>query len=170
MEFVPNKCDRKLIKIGDKLVRKWSKYLCLDPMWIISIEVMPDEEMEGALARIDSSTSEYYVAIIEINQALLQIDEDKYVETVNEIVCHELIHLVMIDFFRTAQIAAGKKEELQDELKYKYEQFTSRFQRAFVDMDKSLQKAELFKVKLNELKAELEEREENNEPEEEKSK
>jgi hypothetical protein len=166
MEFVPNKRDRKLIKAANKLIQRWSKHLCLDPLWTINVEVMPDEEMEGALARIDTSTSEYYVSTMEINQVLLQVEDNRFIDTVNEIVCHELIHLVMIDFFRTAQIAAGKKEEFQKELKYKYEQFTSRFQRAFIDMDRSLQRAELFKTKLDELKAELKEKE-SSEPEEE---
>jgi len=141
MEYVLTKRDRQLLKSAEKLIKKWRKNLQLDPLWTIGVEIIDDEEMDGAVARVDTSNSEYYVAVIEITNALLHLPEDKFLQTINELVCHELVHLVMIDFFRTAQLAAGNKDTLVKELRYKYEQFTSRFQRAFVDLDKQVIKS-----------------------------
>jgi len=91
--------------------------------------------MGGAFARVDTSNSEYYVAVMEINAAIFTSEEEEFVFLINEIVCHELVHLVMIDFVHSAQVAAGDNESMHDELRYKYEQFTSRLQKAFMGLD-----------------------------------
>lgn len=133
--------ERQAIKIVEKSVKKWRTVLQLDPLWDIDVEILDDDAMEGALARVDTSNSEYFVTTIEISGGLAYLPKDKLQETINEMVCHELIHIVMIDLFRTMQLIAGDNENWAQELRYKYEQFTSRFQRAFVELDKQLSKA-----------------------------
>lgn len=137
-----SKSDRAKIKIIRKTVDKWRKILHLDPIWVISIELVDAEIMEGALARVDTSNTEYYVAIMEIASAMLHLEEDEFLPVINEITCHELVHLVMIDFVRSAQLAAGENESMHSELRYKYEQFTSRLQRAFMDLDERISELE----------------------------
>jgi uncharacterized protein YdeI (YjbR/CyaY-like superfamily) len=68
----------------------------------------------------------------------MKLSESDFKKAVNEVLCHELIHLVMIDFMRTAQLAADEDQVLQDELRYKFEQYTTRMQRAFMDLDKKV--------------------------------
>ena len=141
MENRLSKENKQLLKITEKSVKKWRTTLQLDPLWDISVEILDDDIMEGAIARVDTSNSEYFVATIEVSTDLSYLPKEKLPDTINEMVCHELIHIVMIDLFRTMQLLAGKKENWSQELRYKYEQFTSRFQRAFVDLDKQLSKA-----------------------------
>jgi ribosomal protein L29 len=138
--------DKRLVKIIENVVKKWKKQLQLDHLWNIEIEVVDSEEMEGAVARVDTSNSEYFVATIEVTHALLQLPQERFFTTINEVVFNELVHLVMIDFYRTAQLAAVDNEKISKELRYKYEQFTSRFQRAFVDLDKQTAKATVKKI------------------------
>jgi len=140
MEFALTKKEKQLLRISEKIIKKWRKYLQLDPLWTINIEMLDGEEMEGAIARVDTSNSEYFVANIEITDALLDLPDEKITNAINEMICHELVHLVMIDFYRTAELFTNGKEDLIKELKYKYEQFTSRFQKAFVDLDKQLER------------------------------
>lgn len=129
------KTDRAKLRIARKTLEKWRRILHLDPIWTITFELTDAEIMEGALARVDTSNSEYYVAVMEVTSALLQLDDEEFEPIINEIICHELVHLVMVDFVRCAQLAAGNNESMHGELRYKYEQFTSRFQRAFMDLD-----------------------------------
>ena len=70
----------------------------------------------------------------------------------NDIVCHELIHLATIDFFRTARLAAAENEEMQSELEYKFEQFTSRLQRAFSAANDKIEELEDIEDKFRQLK------------------
>jgi hypothetical protein len=141
MEYVLDKHEKALLRAAEKNVSKWKRILHLDPLWHIGLSITDAEEMGGALARVDTSNAEYYVAEIEVSSTLLVADDKQFADAINELVCHELVHLVMIDFFRTAQLAAGDRQDMQDELRYKYEQFTSRFHRAFVALDMAAEKA-----------------------------
>jgi len=129
------KTDLAKVKFIRKIVSKWRKILHLDPIWTISIELIDADVMGGAFARVDTSNSEYYVALMEINAAIFVSEEEEFEFLINEIVCHELVHLVMIDFVHSAQVAAGDNESMHAELTYKYEQFTSRLQKAFMGLD-----------------------------------
>lgn len=129
------KTDLAKIKFIRKVVSKWRKILHLDPIWTISIELADADVMGGAFARVDTSNSEYYVAVMEVNAAIFTSEEEEFEFLINEIVCHELVHLVMIDFVRSAQVAAGDNDSMHAELMYKYEQFTSRLQKAFMGLD-----------------------------------
>jgi len=132
------KSYRTKIKLINKIVDKWRKILYLDPIWVVSVEFADVEEMGGALARVDTSNSEYYVAVMEVTESLLQLDEDEFDPIINEIACHELIHLLLIDFVRSAQLVAGENEAMHNELRYKYEQFTSKLQRAFMNLNEQI--------------------------------
>ena len=120
------------------MIKKWRANLKLDPVWVINSEFIPAEEMEGAYAMVNADNTEYYSASIYVSDFLTQLSEVDFKKAINEVICHELVHLVMIDFMRTAQLAAGNKQVLQEELRYKFEQFTTRIQRAFMDFDKKV--------------------------------
>lgn len=137
-----NKSDRIRTKFIKKVILKWRKALLLDPIWLISIDIIDTEIMDRAFARVDTSNAEYFVATLEISDTLLQLDDKEFEFVINEVACHELIHLVMIDFVRSAQLVAGNNKKMCDELRYKYEQFTSRFQRAFMGLDEHIGKLE----------------------------
>jgi len=141
MDLSFSRQEKKILKLTEKTIKKWRSILYIDPLWNIYIDVFDDEEMPLALARVDASSTEYYMATIELSYSMLQMVEEEFMEKIDDIICHELLHLVMIDFFRTAQVAAGESEEMHKELKYKYEQFTSRLQRAFMDMYKKVKGA-----------------------------
>jgi len=134
MDFTFSKKEKRFLQLAGEIIQKWREALHLDPLWRIDIDVFDDIDTPGALARVDASNTEYYIATIELSYSLFELKEKTFVSKMNEIGCHELLHLVMVDFFRTAQLAANENEEMLKELRYKYEQFTSRLQRAFVDM------------------------------------
>lgn len=123
------------MKATQKLITKWRKILFLDNIWTVSLELGSEEEMDQALAFVDTSNAEYFVATVILNDTLLNLEEDIFIEIVNEILCHELTHLVMADFLRSALILAEGKPDFQQELRYKFEQHTTRLQRAFMDLD-----------------------------------
>jgi hypothetical protein len=136
------KSDRIRAKFIRKVILKWRKILLLDPIWLISIDIVETEIMDRAFARVDTSNAEYFVATLEISDSLLQLEDKEFEFVINEVACHELIHLVMIDFVRSAQLVAGNNKKMCDELQFKYEQFTSRFQRAFMGVDEYIEKLE----------------------------
>lgn len=134
MDFTFSKKERRLLQLAENIVEEWKAILHLDPLWTIHIDVFDDIDNPGALARVDASNTEYYVATIELSYSLFEFKEKQFVLKMNEIACHELLHLATVDFFRTAQLAAAENEEMLKELRYKYEQFTARLQKAFVEM------------------------------------
>lgn len=140
MELIITKRDKKLLKAVENIIFKWRKILHIDPLW--KIEVIFSESISGsysAIAALDTSGAAYYMADIHISEALFENPDDFVFDKINEAICHELVHLVYIDFYRTAQLAAGENEEMIAELNYKYEQSTSRLQRALVDLEKQKQ-------------------------------
>ena len=142
MEVVLSSQDRKVLSKANALVKKWSKILCLDPIWNVEVSLLTNDEMESGLARIDTSSAEYYEVVIELNHLLSQLDEDLLNEELETAICHELVHLILIDFFRTAQVAAGEQDGLIRELIYKYEQITSRLQKSFLSLIKKERKCQ----------------------------
>jgi uncharacterized protein YdeI (YjbR/CyaY-like superfamily) len=128
----------KYSNIVNGLMKKWRNYLKLDPIWVIEFKFIDSEEMNGSFAMVNADNSEYYAASVYLSDLLTKLPETEFKNAVNEVLCHELIHLVMIDFMRTAQLAADEDQVLQDELRYKFEQYTTRMQRAFMDLDKKV--------------------------------
>ncbi|MFA5048228.1 MAG: hypothetical protein WC516_04370 [Patescibacteria group bacterium] len=137
MDLNFTKKERKLLKLAEEIIDKWRDILHLDPLWSIDLTIFDDDTTPGAFARVDASTTEYFFATIEISYSMLQLREEDFEAKMNEAACHELLHLVMVDFFRSSQLVAGENEAMQNELKYKYEQFTSRLQKAFIQLYES---------------------------------
>lgn len=152
MDLNFNKKEKKLLKIADEFVDKWRKILNLDPLWELDISVFDDEMMPGALARVDVSGAEYFMATIELSYDMLDMKEDEFKEKINEVICHELLHVVSIDYYRTAQLSAGENDAIQKELRYRYEQFTSRLQKTFTDLGKFQDKSLELEEKIEEIK------------------
>jgi hypothetical protein len=128
--------EKRLFQIVKNSINKWKKILQMDPVWKIMISVTDEEEMGNAFASVDTQSAEYYVAGIEFSSALMSLEEDKLKSVINDIVAHELLHIVQLDFFNTAKLCAGKNQSMHQELRYKYEQYTTRLQRSFVELDK----------------------------------
>lgn len=149
MDLNFSKKERKLLKIAEEILDKWRSILHLDPLWKIDLTIFDDNEMPGAFARVDASTTEYFFATIEISYDMLQLREEDFEDKMNEAACHELLHLVMVDFFRSAQMVAGENEAMQGELRYKYEQFTSRLQKAFIELYESHKELTVLQNKLD---------------------
>ena len=149
MDLNFTKKERKLLKIAEEIIEKWRVILHLDPLWNIDLTIFDDEAIPGAFARVDASATEYFFATIELSYDVLQLKEEDFEKKMNEAACHELLHLVMVDFFRSAQLVAGENAVMQDELKYKYEQFTSRLQKAFVELYESRKELSVLQKKLD---------------------
>lgn len=116
--------EEEIQKIHD-LIEKWKKRLYINDIWEITICL---EEM-NAKGAIDLKEAEYYRADLLINEQLLGNDKE-----IEEIVIHELVHLVATDFFRCAMMSA-KNDNIRDELRYKYEQFTTKLSKTLGDLN-----------------------------------
>jgi hypothetical protein len=135
LEF--SKEEKDFLRLAEETVEKWRNILYVDPIWGINVEIFETDDYTD-YARINMSNSEYYLATIEISYLILQLEKSEFMKKIDGIISHELLHLTTIDFFMTAQIAAGKRKEISDLLKHKYEQFTSRLHKAFVDLYKKV--------------------------------
>lgn len=143
MDLLLTQVERKNLKLAFKIIKEWRKRLYIDPIWTVNIEIYNGEEAdEDNIAFINLSNAEYFVITLFLSNELMLMEERDFTKTINDVVCHELVHLVSGDFYRTAQLAAGDNEEIQKEIKYKYEQFTSRIQIAFTDVYKRVEKLE----------------------------
>jgi hypothetical protein len=123
------------VNITNDLIKKWSKILLLDPLWNITVEFYEDLDMENALARLDTSMSEYYKAILEISSDLFLIEVELFKKKMDSIICHELLHILMLDFYR-ASVLMAENEKIKNELRYRYEQTTTRLQNSFINLIK----------------------------------
>lgn len=153
MDLNFSKKEKRMLKMAEEIVEKWREILHLDPLWSINLTIFDDDTMPGAFARVDASTTEYFFATIEISYSMLQLYDEDFEYKMNEAACHELLHLVMVDFFRSAQLVAGENEAMQNELKYKYEQFTSRLQKSFINLYESRRELAELQNKLDVIKA-----------------
>ena len=133
MEFTLTDKEKLFLKEAERAIEEWRSVMELDPIWEISADIIEDEyegARAGAKAAISIGESQYYRAPVLLCESLFQLSEEDFLsELNNEVIPHELTHLVAADFFRTALLAAGENEQLQNELRYKYEQFTVRFSR-----------------------------------------
>ena len=120
MDFT--KKEKRLLKLAETILVDWRLILQLDPLWQIDMFVFDDDETPGAMARVNTSSAEYFIATIEVAYTLLQLKEEEFCERMNDAMCHELIHLCLIDHFRFSQTVAGDNQVYQEELKYKFEQ------------------------------------------------
>ena len=123
---------RRFMDLAEDIIQEWRDILYLDPIWRIYIETFENEEL--AFGRLDTSGAAYFMATIEIAESAFGLSEEKFVKNMNNMISHELVHLAAIDFYRTALLSVGDDEKLKNELIYRYEQFTTRLQRAFIDL------------------------------------
>ncbi len=132
----------KYIGITKKIISKWKKILKIDPIWEIEISALNSTEMSDAAARIDVSNSEYYRVYIDVNENLFLEDEKEFVKIINRVACHELIHLATADYHRTSALFAQENDQLKNELVYKYEQLTTKFEKILLEMQDRVEKLE----------------------------
>lgn len=129
---------RKLLKILKSKIKKWRKILFIDPIWEIEINILDAEIMENSLARVDFTEEDYFRIFIDVNESILKYSDEEIDQIANRVACHELIHSVSSDFQRIAMVAVRKNKQLMEELRFRYEQFTTRLEKAFLKMDKEL--------------------------------
>lgn len=127
MEYNLTEKEKLYLKAAERVVDEWREVMELDPIWDIPVDII-EEEHPGAKGAIGLGESQYYRAMIFLCEDLFDLDEEEFLAVVNDkVVPHELTHLVAVDFFRTALLLAGDREEFKDELRYRYEQFVVRF-------------------------------------------
>jgi len=127
---------KRYIQLAESVVKKWRNILHIDPLWKIDVCFFNNEHRPTASCRLSSENSEYYSTSLEIAESMLQIDEENFIEEIEDAICHELVHLVSIDFYRIAKSLAGDKEEVRKVLIYHFEQSTVRLQRSFMKLVK----------------------------------
>jgi hypothetical protein len=132
--------ERRAKGVFDRAVRHWRRILLVDPIWRIRVGVAEDEDMGQGEANVDIGAAEYYRADISISRHLLSLREDRLDAMAANIACHELLHIVAADFHRAALVAAGDNRPMCDELRYRYEQFVSRFSMILLNLDSRLVK------------------------------
>lgn len=129
---------RKRLNLIKSIIKKWKKILFLGDLWDINIIV--DEELEeNVIAAVDISNSEYYKVDLLISPDIFNLDEEYFVMEIENILVHELSHLISMDFMRTA-LLFSKNNEQKMEIKYKCEQLTSRLQKIFIKLDQGNEK------------------------------
>ena len=128
--------ERRYMELAESIVKKWRDILHIDPLWKIDVCFFNNEYKPSASCRINSANSEYYSTSLEIAESMIQINEELFIEEIEDVVCHELIHLVSIDFYRIAKALAGDSEEVRKTLLYHFEQSTVRLQKSFMKLVK----------------------------------
>jgi hypothetical protein len=126
--------ERKAKRIFSKAVRRWYRILLIDPIWTVGVSIDEDETMDHGDAYVDIGTAEYYMANIHVSRSLLSLPAQELEQVASSVMCHELLHVVTADFHRAALVAAGDNEKMQEELRYRYEQFVSRFSMILTDL------------------------------------
>lgn len=126
--------ERRAKRVFEREIKRWCKILLIDPIWSIRANIIEDEEMGGGDASVDIGTAEYYVANLNIARCLLSLEEEELSFTAANVACHELLHIATADFQRAALVAAGENNQMQEELRYRYEQLVSRFSIILLDL------------------------------------
>lgn len=128
MEYVLSDKEKLYLKAAQRVIEEWREVMEIDPLWEISTDIIEDEECNGnAKGAVDIGSAQYYRAPILLCERIFELDEEEFMATLNDdIIPHELTHLVAVDFFRTALMIAGDNQEIKQELRYRYEQFVVR--------------------------------------------
>jgi hypothetical protein len=144
MDLSLSKLEKKNLKLVHKIIKKWREILHIDPIWEIVVEVYNSEEVEERLdaAFLNLADAEYYTAILSLSNEIMMLEGEDFTDTLNDVACHELVHLSCTDFYRTALLAANENVEMRKELRYRFEQITSRMQRAFMEMQSKINELE----------------------------
>jgi len=132
MEILLSQDEQFLLEKAYDILEKWRNIMNVDPMWTIKIQ--PVNNLEESLAFLSMTRAANYQAKICVNYDVFSYHAETFMSEMELIMCHELIHLVTEDFMRTAMLAAGYNRKLIDELKYKYEQLTSRLQKTILSL------------------------------------
>jgi len=117
--------ERKAKRVFEKAVKYWRKVLLIDPIWTFKVEVVEDDEMGCSSANVNIGSAEYYIACVGIARGLLS-EEENLEAVASHVACHEMLHIATADYQRAAVTAAGENYEMQEELRYRYEQLVSR--------------------------------------------
>lgn len=127
--------ERKAKRCFEREIKRWRRILLIDPIWTFQVVVAEDEDMEQGDANVDIGTSEYYIARISLSRGMLSLENDELEMTATNVAAHELLHIATADYQRAALVAAGDNVQMQEELRYRYEQLVSRFSMILMDFD-----------------------------------
>jgi hypothetical protein len=127
--------ERKAKRCFEREIKRWRRILLIDPIWTFQVVVAEDEDMEQGDANVDIGTSEYYIARISLSRGMLSLENDELEITATNVAAHELLHIATADYQRAALVAAGDNVQIQEELRYRYEQLVSRFSMILMDFD-----------------------------------
>jgi len=115
-------------------IERWREKLFLDPIWKFKLEVLEDDEL-GHAAAVDLSRSEYYSARIIVSKSQLALKGKALQETASHVVCHELLHVLTIDYQHAALAPMTNNAPMRKELRYRYEQLMSRLTEVLLNLD-----------------------------------
>jgi hypothetical protein len=133
MDYKTTEKEESYLKIAEKIVEEWRTIMKFDPIWEIPVDIVEDQN--GHKGAINIRDTEYYKAPMLLYEHIFDLDEASFIsELAENLVPHELTHLLAVDFFRTALLLAGDNEVMKEELRYRYEQFAVRFSRILVDL------------------------------------
>lgn len=127
--------ERKAKRVFEREVKRWLGILLIDPIWTIRVDVAEDEDMERGDANVDIGTAEYYMARLNISKGLLALRGKELEAAAVNVACHELLHIATADYQRASLVAAGDNAQMQEELRYRYEQLVSRFSMILLGFD-----------------------------------
>jgi hypothetical protein len=131
--------ERKAKRCFEREIRRWRRILLIDPIWTFQVSIAADEDMEQGDANVDIGTSEYYLARINISRGMLSLENGELEMAATNVACHELLHIATADYQRAALVAAGDNAQMQEELRYRYEQLVSRFSMILMGFDSQLE-------------------------------
>lgn len=134
MEIMLTQEDDDLYNLVLKILEEWRDRLYIDSIWDVAVRIVPSDHINGSPSLIGLLKSANYYAEIKINYDLFSLPKEDFVWEINKIMAHELVHLVAEDFMRLAIFAASGNNRLIEELKHKYEQFTTRLQKSLVTL------------------------------------
>lgn len=137
MKLTPS--EKKARRCFEREIKRWRRILLIDPIWTFQVSIAEDEDMEQGDASVDIGTSEYYLARINISRGMLSLENEDLVIAATNVACHELLHIATADYQRSALVAAGDNVQMQEELRYRYEQLVSRFSMILMDFDEQFE-------------------------------
>lgn len=118
-------------------IERWREILMLDQIWRFTLDVLEDDELNNQAAAVDLSKAEYYLARIMVARSQLSLSGDELRKTAKQTACHELVHVLTTDYQRAALSATSDNTPMRAEMRYRYEQLTSRLTEALLELETS---------------------------------
>jgi hypothetical protein len=91
-----------------RLVAQWRSVLRIDPKWEVEL-IAELEEDEEAWASLDVDIAEYWKVKLLVHKRLMDLGESAFAEKSDQVVLHEMLHLLIWQYTSFAQNVGGAK-------------------------------------------------------------